>query len=138
MLQIVADKLQELFLWPELSVVLKSLKDPRLAGMKEWLTDRYDNCGIPDSVIYRNAGKKTNTPPIVSSDAPRISLLATSSADWFIISLEQGDSTGGFIPRWTLFRRTTAGRPISKPQDTDESLIQPLADHFLQLLPGPI
>ena len=76
-----------LYMWPEWSVTAKTLNNPQFAGIKEWLTDRYDNPRMPDDIFYRQTGKKTDTPPIRFSTAPRINIFASSSEDWFVSNL---------------------------------------------------
>jgi hypothetical protein len=71
-----------LFVWGELSEKFKTLNDARFGGLKQWLTDRYDNPKIPEAIGYRQTQKKSqNTPPINFEQAPRINILATSSED---------------------------------------------------------
>jgi hypothetical protein len=96
--QMIAEHPAGLFVWTELSVVLKKLGDKSFAGAKEWLTDLYDNLEIPEAIRYRVTGKKSDTPPIEFSQAPRINILATSSVDWFLSNVSQEDALGGFIP----------------------------------------
>lgn len=119
-----------LFVWPEIAAILKNLTDTRFAGVKEWLTDRYDNWNIPEEIRYRDTGSASDTPAISFESAPRINILATSSFDWFINNLVQEDTTGGFVPRWILskLQRTTKLVPI--PKNTDAELIKPLAEHL--------
>jgi len=128
--QDIADDPHGLFLWPEIAVVLKIFADPRFGGAKEWLTDRYDNFNLPASIGYRITGKQSDTPPIVFSQAPRLNICATSSADWFVSNLAQEDTTGGFVPRWLIVNLEDPGRLISKPQKPDQALIKPLAGHL--------
>jgi hypothetical protein len=119
-----------LFIWPEMSQVLKTLKQSQFIGAKEWLTDRYDNPRVPDAVVYRATGQPTNTPPITFSRAPRLNILATSSMEWFVANLEPEDTTGGFLPRWFIVNVTDLSRVIPKPRKPDPQLIKPLADHL--------
>jgi hypothetical protein len=104
-----------MFTWPELSVVLKNLADSRFGGVKEWLTDRYDNVSIPEAIRYRSTGKKGDTPSIVFSQAPRLNILATSSLEWFMGNLAQGDAAGGFVPRWVLSQARGPSRVVPIP-----------------------
>jgi hypothetical protein len=119
-----------LYIWPELSVILKKLQDPRFAGAQQWLTDLKDSNTIPDAVRYRTTGRPSNTPPIVFSQAPRIGILSTSSTDWFLGNLKQEDSTGGFIPRWTIVFLPKSDRVIPFPRATDASKLDVLAEHL--------
>ena len=119
-----------LYVWPEMSVVLKKLAQPQFSGVKEWITDRYDNLTVPQGIRYRVTGKKSDTPPIQFSEAPRLNILATSSFDWFVANLEQEDTTGGFVPRWLLVCPTDPAKVISKPREPDLRLIEPLAGHL--------
>lgn len=128
--QTVALRPKGLFVWPELSHVLKLLREPRFGGAKEWLTDRYDNTDIPHTINYRTTGKKGDTPPIVFSEPPRISIIATSSFDWFVTNLEQEDSTGGFVPRWVMLWVKAPNRVIPKPRAPNGELLEPLAEHL--------
>jgi hypothetical protein len=128
--QQLAESPKGLYVWPELSVALKTLNDPRFAGIKEWITDRYDNLRIPDAIVYRKANKKNDTPPIEFGEAPRINIIATSSSDWFIQNLEQADTTGGFIPRWLPKQVGKSERVIPKPVSPDPDLLPPLVDQL--------
>lgn len=125
--QQMADSPRGLYIWPELSVALKTLNDPKFGGVKEWVTDRYDNLRIPDAIVYRRTGTKKDTPPIVFDEAPRINILATSSTDWFINNLDQADTVGGFIPRWLPKDIGKSDRVIPRPVAPDENLVPGLA-----------
>jgi DNA-directed RNA polymerase specialized sigma24 family protein len=127
--QQIAEQPCGLFVWPELSVILKTLKSSSLAGTKDWLTDRYDNPAIPQAVRYRMTNKKSDTPPIVFDRAPRINILATSSVDWFLSNISVDDVRGGFVPRWIL-RKIDSGRIVPTPKTPDGRLIKPLAEHL--------
>jgi hypothetical protein len=116
-----------LYVWPELSVALRTLNDPKFGGVKEWVTDRYDNLRVPDKIIYRRTGKKGDTPPIVFDQAPRMNILATSSSDWFINNLEQADTLGGFVPRWLPKQVGKSDRVIPKPIAPNPELLPLLA-----------
>jgi hypothetical protein len=127
--QSLAEQPYGLFIWPELSVILKKFEDKSFAGTKEWLTDLYDNLETPEPVRYRVTGKKSDTPPIVFDHAPRLNILATSSVDWFLSNITQEDALGGFVPRWVL-KKIGGGRVVPIPRRPDESLIAPLAEHL--------
>jgi hypothetical protein len=117
-----------MWIWPELSVVFKTLLDARFGGVKEWITDRYDAWQIPPKIGYRETGKKSDTPPIIFEGAPRLSILGTSSYDWFTSNLVQEDTTGGFVPRWLLRDLRGPKKLIPKPQKPDNELIPNLAE----------
>jgi hypothetical protein len=119
-----------LYVWPEMSQVLKTIQQPGFMGAKQWLTDRYDNTRLPDAVQYRRTGAPNNTPSIVFTSAPRVNILATSSIEWLVANLEREDTTGGFLPRWLILQMTQPSRVIPKPRTPDQQLIQPLADHL--------
>lgn len=112
-----------LYVWPELSVVLRTLSDPQFTGAKQWFADRYDNLRTPAPITYRQTGKRQDTPPIVFGQAPRINVLATSSRDWFIDALQQEDTTGGFIPRWLIVLPGPSERVLPKPLATNQALV---------------
>ena len=101
--QDLAENPRGFFVWEELASALKALSDARFGEAKPWLTNCYDNFRKPADIQYRR-GSNQSTPPIIFSDAPRVSILATSSQAWFIDSLSQEDSAGGFIPRWFLIK----------------------------------
>jgi hypothetical protein len=122
-----------LHVWGEMAERLKLLNDPRFAGVKEWLTDRYDNLQIPDPTHYRRTGKKQDTPPIEFEQAPRINILATSSDDWFFRNLAETDSAGGFLARWMILRADETSRVVPVPQAPDASLIPPLAERLKEI-----
>jgi len=122
-----------LYVWPELSVALQTLNDPKFAGVKEWMTDRYDNLRVPAPITYRQTGKKSDTPPIVFDEAPRINVLATSSDDWFINNLEQADTMGGFIPRWLPKQVGRSERLIPKPVCPDKELLPVLGERLASI-----
>ena len=117
-----------LFVWGELSEKFKTLNDARFGGLKQWLTDRYDNPKVPDAIGYRQTQKKNqNTPPITFEQAPRINILATRSEEWFFNNLAHEDSAGGFLPRWTLVRAVGADKIIPTPLVPDPKLLPGLA-----------
>ena len=128
--QDIAEHSTGLFIWPEMSQVLKTLNQPQFNGAKEWLTDRYDNTRIPAEVRYRVTGNQGQTPSITFQEVPRLNILATSSFDWFIPNLAKEDTTGGFLPRWCLVWVKSSGKVIPKPQEPDKRLIGPLAEHL--------
>jgi hypothetical protein len=115
------------FVWEEVSAVLKALSDSKFGEAKQWLTNCYDNLRQPPDIKYRTGGEQS-THPIVFNTAPRLSILATSSHDWFINNLSQEDSTGGFIPRWFLMDLPVLDRAIPVPKKPDERAIPNLAD----------
>lgn len=125
--QNVANHPKGMWIWPELSVVFKTLSDSRFGGVKEWITDRYDGWSIPPRIEYRETGKKSDTPPIIFEAAPRLSILGTSSYDWFTNNLVQEDTTGGFVPRWLLRDLRGPKKLISKPKKPESDLIPNLA-----------
>lgn len=116
-----------LFVWPEISSVLKKLNSKNFGEVKEWITDRYDNLTLPEAIRYRETGKRSDTPPIIFDQAPRLNFLATSSEAWFLNSIRLADAAGGFVPRWLLFRLKDPKRRVPIPRKTDSSLIDPLA-----------
>jgi hypothetical protein len=118
-----------LFIWPEISQVLRTLNQSNFTGVKEWLTDRYDNTRAPDDITYRT-GRPSSTLPIEFRDSPRITILATSSLDWFVPNLAQADSTGGFVPRWLIVRVPGTTKVISKPKKPNTRWVQPLGDRL--------
>ncbi|PWT91838.1 MAG: hypothetical protein C5B55_07430 [Blastocatellia bacterium] len=118
--QDVAENPKGLFVWPEMSIVLKKLGQANFGGSKEWLTDRYDNYEVPPAIKYRKTGKQDkDTPSIEFSLAPRLNIVATSSEDWLIANLVQEDTTGGFLPRFLLLKLEGNGRIIPIPKRTD-------------------
>jgi hypothetical protein len=126
--QYVAENPSGLFVFPEFSTLLTKFKDRQYAGMKQWLTDRYDNQNIPEAITYRVTGKESQTPPIVFSQAPRMVILATSSWDWFVSNLEAEDTTGGFVPRWVVVSLGGSGRLRPFPQEADQTRIPALVE----------
>lgn len=119
-----------LYVWGELSEILRLLNDRQFINAKTWITDRYDNYKIPASITYRETGKKTDTPPIEFKQPPRINILATSSLEWFFSNLAQEDSTGGFLPRWLLVVADDTEKIVPRPKLTDQRLLKSLADHL--------
>lgn len=92
------------FVWEEVSAALKALSDSKFGEAKQWLTNCYDNERPPSAIRYRKTGLGQDTPPIEFVMPPRISILATSSRDWFVNCLSQEDSMGGFIRRRAALR----------------------------------
>lgn len=132
--QQMASSPQGLFVWGELSEKLQLLNDSRFGGMKQWLTDRYDNFRLPESIEYRQTQKTSqDTPSIIFTTAPRINILATSSEEWFFNNLAQGDSAGGFVPRWLLVRTPDPGRDIPTPVKPNERLLKRLVAQLGQI-----
>jgi hypothetical protein len=119
-----------LYVWPEFSIALRTLNDPKFTGVKEWITDRYDNLREPSSITYRQTGKKSDTPPIEFHEAPRMNILATSSSDWFLNSLEQADTTGGFVARWLPMRVDKSDRLIPKPVSPNREFLTTLVERL--------
>ncbi len=78
-------------------------------------------------------GGKNETPPIIFSKPPRTNILATSSDAWFIESLNEADSAGGFIPRWLILQMPDLGRCIPTPLRADGRLVDPLAARLKQI-----
>ena len=118
-----------LFIWPEMSQMLKTLQQSQFMGAKQWLTDRYDNNRVPETVKYRT-GQPNSTAPIVFSEAPRLNILATSSMEWLVANLEREDTTGGFLPRWFIIHVAAPSRIIPKPQKPNVGAVGPLANHL--------
>ena len=125
--QNLAENPNGLFVWPELSIVLKKLAQPNFGGAKVWLTDQYDNYGVPDAITYRKTGRK-DTPPIEFSQAPRLNVIATSSEDWLMSNLVQEDTTGGFLPRFLLLKLDGREKIVPVPRETDPRLMYELAE----------
>jgi hypothetical protein len=111
-----------LFIWGELSERLRLLNDRTFGAAKQWLADRYDNRDIPDPITYRETHKSKDTPPIVFKSAPRTNILATSSNEWFFANLATGDSSGGFLPRWTIISVDGPTKDVPTPPPVDYSL----------------
>jgi hypothetical protein len=112
-----------LLVWGEMSEQMRKLNQPNFPTLKQWITDRYDDPCPPHPVTYRSTGKpKKDTPSIQFDQAPRINILATSSEDWFFPNVMQGDSTGGWIPRWMLNRLPRDGRCIPIPKNPDPDM----------------
>lgn len=120
-IQNMAESAAGMFAWGELSEKLKKLNEARFAGLKEWLTDRYDDLAIPEARRYRATGKNSDTPPIEFTCAPRINILATSSEAWFFNNLTEEDSAGGFLPRWLLIRSPGRTRSVPTPVALDRT-----------------
>lgn len=120
-MQDMADHPSGLFVWGELSQKLKQMNDPRFGGVKQWITDAYDNPKVPDERRYRKTNKSSDTPTITFTAAPRTNILATSSEDWFFENLRQEDSAGGFIPRWLIVRSDGPTKDIAIPQVPDST-----------------
>jgi hypothetical protein len=116
------------FVWEELSSTLKALSDSRFGEAKQWLTNCYDNERKPADTQYRRTGSTQDTPGIVFSAPPRLSILATSSYEWFTSSLSAEDSMGGFIPRWRLIELPDSDRAIPTPKRPLKGAIPDLAD----------
>ena len=125
--QNLAENPKGLFVWPELSIILKKLAQPNFGGAKVWLTDRYDNYDVPNAITYRKTGRK-DTPPIEFSQAPRVNVIATSSEDWLMTNLVQEDTTGGFLPRFLLLKLDGREKIIPVPRETDPRLMYELAE----------
>src|SRR5437867_1886243 len=127
----IAQALNGLFVWGEMSEKLRQLNDRSFGPAKQWLTDRYDNFRVPDPITYRDVGRRNrNTPPITFSSSPRINILATSSEAWFFNNLLEEDSAGGFVPRWVIVRPADPGKVVPTPRMPDQALLKRLADHL--------
>lgn len=127
------DRPSGLFIWGEMSEHLKRLNEPNFGSAKQWLTDRYDNLTVPESITYRHTGKKRDTPPIVFKCPPRSNITATSSDDWFFPNLATEDSAGGFLPRWILVRVDGPTKDVPTPPQPDPSLEHSLAEFLSQV-----
>ena len=124
-----AENPSALFIWPELSIILKKFGQPNFGGAKAWVTDQYDNYGVPDAITYRKTGRK-GTPPIEFTQAPRMNIIATSSHDWLMTNLVQEDTTGGFLPRFLLMKLDGIEKDVPTPRATDPRLKDELADQL--------
>ncbi|HTM90182.1 MAG TPA: DUF3987 domain-containing protein [Terriglobales bacterium] len=122
-----------LYQWEEMSVALKKLGSNQFNGTKEWITDRYDNYKVPEPLLYRKTGKKGDTPPIMFAVAPRLNILATSSEDWLTDSLAQSDTTGGFLPRFTILKLNGTEKVVPIPPAPDDSLQDKLAEQLRKI-----
>jgi hypothetical protein len=128
--QNISEHPEGLLVWPQAAAVFSNLADPRFAGVKEWITDRYDNQTIPEPIRYRKTGRAADTPSIDFPRAPRLNILATSSFDWFTLNLKQEDTTGGFVPRWILSQARSPSRIVPIPRTPDTELIRPLGGYL--------
>ena len=124
--QNLAERPNAFFVWEEFSIFLKLLESARFANAKEWLTDRYDNLEIPESIAYRKLGRSSDTPSIIFTDAPRICTLATSSYEWFTGMLSESDALGGFIPRWFIVDLPKSDKCIPSPKQPDPEYVDGL------------
>jgi hypothetical protein len=131
--QQMAENPTALFVWGELSEKLKLLNDARFGGVKQWLTDRYDNFRVPECVGYRETQKSQNTPPITFATAPRMNILATSSAHWFFNNLTQEDSAGGFVPRWLIVCPDDPGKIIPTPLQPNWKMLERLIWQLIRI-----
>ena len=131
--QDLAENPSGMFVWGELGERLKMLNDPKFATVKEWLTDRYDNFSIPPAFIYRRTGKRSDTPTIKFTKAPRVNILATSSKDWFFRNIAEEDSAGGFMARWLILQADVEGRDIPIPKAPDPTLVGSLAERLAEI-----
>jgi hypothetical protein len=105
-----------MFLWGEFSEMLGRMNN--LGDLKGWLIDRYDDTDPPNNRTYRQTGSGKNTPPIIFLDPHRTNIVATSSDGWFFKNMNTDDSSGGFLPRWTL-NRLGVRRDVSTPSAFD-------------------
>jgi hypothetical protein len=137
--QNLAENPSGLYVWPELSIVLKKFTQSNFGGAKVWVTDRYDNHDVPDPITYRKTGRK-DTPSIEFTEAPRLNIIATSSEDWLMINLVQEDTTGGFLPRFVLMKLKGIEKVIPTPRETDPRLMHDLALQlqFIDTLTGTV
>jgi len=126
--QDIAENPTGFFVWEEVSAALKALSDSKFGEAKQWLTNCYDNIRPPQDIKYRRADKGGDTPPITFGQAPRLSILATSSRDWFINGLTQEDTTGGFIPRWFLVDLPNVNRTIPIPDEPNGQAVPNLGE----------
>jgi hypothetical protein len=122
-----------LFSWGELGIKLEVLNTAMFNGTKKWITDRYDNFDIPESVQYRTAANPADsTPEIAFTFAPRINIMATSSEAWFYQHLTEEDTTGGFIPRWLLIKVDAEDRDRATPKTADATFRKTVLEPALQ------
>ena len=137
--QNLAENPKGLYVWPELSIVLKKFGQSNFGGAKVWVTDRYDNHDVPDPITYRKTGRK-DTPTIEFAEAPRLNIIATSSEDWLMTNLVQEDTTGGFLPRFLLMKLSGIEKVIPTPRETDPRLLHELAVElqFIDTLTGTV
>ena len=122
-----------MFIWPEVSEQLLDLSKPAFVGVKQWLTNLYDETAPPANKIYRNTGKKKNTPPIEFKEAPRTNFIASSSSDWLMANLTTVDSTGGFLARWIHVHAQGKRKLIPKPRPSNKRVEAPLASRLRQV-----
>jgi hypothetical protein len=121
------------FIWGEISEQFTMLNQKQFAGVKEWLTDRFDSFRVPPPFTYRSTKKKSDTPPITFKQPVRVNILGTSSQDWFFRHLAEEDSAGGFLARWMIVRADGDGRNVPTPQSPNQDLIDPLAARLIEM-----
>jgi hypothetical protein len=122
-----------LFVWGEFSEHLKRFNDRKFGGVKEWLTDRYDNFKIPPPFTYRKTRKSSDTPAITFDKPVRTNIAATSSEDWFFRNLAETDSAGGLLPRFIIVRAGGAVRDVPTPRFCNQELICPLVERLVEI-----
>jgi len=122
-----------LFIWPEMSEVLQDLNRPHFAGVKQWITNLYDETAPPPSKVYRKVEGKKGTPPIEFLVPPRASFVGTSSYEWLIQNLSRVDASGGFLARWMITFLPDIKKRIPIPPESDSSLLEPLAARLKQI-----
>lgn len=135
-IQYFAEHPNGLHVYSEASYFLGHLDEPKYKNLKPWLTDLYDDLNLPRGInAYRKNPNRPNqtTPPIEFTEAPRLTLVTTSSPDWLLHHVSRIDATGGFLSRWIWNYMPEIKRRISKPVLADESLIPPLALHLGRL-----
>jgi hypothetical protein len=122
------------YIWEEMSAMMQKFAQKTFQGGLEWITNLYDNFGIPHAVRYRSGrSKNSKTPDIVFSGPPRTNFLALTSEVWFLSATNELHAKGGFTARWCPLIVREPGRLIATPKEADRRLIPPMAEKMKRI-----
>jgi hypothetical protein len=111
------------YIWGEFASVLTKFTSPAFSGVKEALTDMYDNTHPPAKIEYSQTG---GTPAIDFPHPPRTNILALSTPEWFHGNLEDADARSGFLSWWTYVTVPGVAAPVAVADKLDISQIPPV------------
>lgn len=113
-----------LLIYSEFGHLLKRLGRDYMGGVKELLTDLFDN---PQRLQFQYRGRAG----AIVNPAPTV--LGASNLEWLEGNLRESDLGGGFLTRFLIWTGDDAGPPVSSQTSPDKAARAVLVDNLKQL-----